>query len=135
MNGSISGISRGLSGTIEAPGGVHSRPMSNIDSKLLASITSEVAELKERDERRDTDIQILKNVLSAKDSEIGVMRERLQQKDKDIRELTASIEQMKEKIVFLQEQVAALAASTTSANNSVVNMMAESILLNERESK
>ena len=77
----------------------------------------------------------MKNILSAKDSEIGVMRERLQQKDKDIRELTASIEQMKEKIVFLQEQVAALAASTTSANNSVVNMMTESIFLNEQESK
>lgn len=40
--------------------GGHTRPMSNIDSKLLASITSEMAELKERDERRDTDIQILK---------------------------------------------------------------------------
>lgn len=134
LGGSLSGASRGLPGAVETHGG-HTRPMSNIDSKLLASITSEMAELKERDERRDTDIQILKNILSAKDSEIGVMRERLQQKDKELREITVNMEQMKEAIVLLQEQIATLAVSNASANNSVVNMMTESVFLNEQESK
>lgn len=63
------------------------------------------------------------------------MRERLQQKDKELREITVNMEQMKEAIVLLQEQIATLAVSNASANNSVVNMMTESVFLNEQESK